>query len=76
MLFYLLMYVKAGQVAKMKDEALAFIKMIVNKMPEWSPMSTVMPGSTDAFDPKVITYEHCVKSVQIRTRKNSVFGHI
>ena len=34
MLFYLLMYVKAGQVAKMKDEALAFIKMIVNKMPE------------------------------------------
>lgn len=55
--FYLLIQVKAEQVAKMKDKAPAFIKMFLNKMFERNPMLTVMVGSTDAFYPKIIAYE-------------------
>ena len=42
---------------KMKDEALAFIKMIVNKISERNTISMIIPGSDDAFDPKTVAYE-------------------
>ena len=41
----------------MKDEALTFIKTVANKISEQKPMSTVIAGRTDPFDPKVIAYE-------------------
>lgn len=43
--------------AKMKDEALAFIKMIVNKISERNTISMVIAGSDDAFDPKTVACE-------------------
>ena len=43
--------------AKMKDEALAFIKMIVNKISEQNTISMVIAGSDDAFDLKTVAYE-------------------
>lgn len=43
--------------AKIKDEALAFIKMIDNKISERNTKSMVIAGSDDAFDPKTAAYE-------------------
>ena len=41
----------------MKDEALAFIKMIVNKISERNTISMVIAGCDDAFDPKTVAYK-------------------
>ena len=53
---YVLIHANTEQMAKMKDEALAFIKMIVNKISERNTISMVI-ASDDAFDPKTVTYE-------------------
>lgn len=54
---YVLIHANTEQMAKMKDEALAFIKMIVNKISERNTISMVIAGSDDAFDPKTVAYE-------------------
>lgn len=54
---YVLIHANTEQMAKMKDEALVFIKMIVNKISERNTISMVTAGCDDAFDPKTVAYE-------------------
>lgn len=54
---YVLIHANTEQMAKMKDEALVFIKMIVNKISERNTISMVIAGCDDAFDPKTVAYE-------------------
>ena len=54
---YVLIHANTEQMAKMKDEALAFIKMIVNKISERNTISMEIAASDDAFDPKTVAYE-------------------
>ena len=54
---YVLIHANTEQMAKMKDEALVFIKMIVNKISERNTISMVIAGSDDAFDPKTVACE-------------------